>query len=136
MEGTVPSAFQIRFAGCKGVVAVDPTMEESLKLQIRPSMRKFDTKHSNLEVIRAATFQPGHLNREIIVLLSSLSIQDKEFLSLQRDMVDRYNNALTHNEVKLWHSGRRQEESKLLVTYWKEIRATRAYQRVAIIIGV
>ena len=95
----VPSAFQIRFAGCKGVVAVDPTMPSHLKLRIRPSMKKFASSHSHLEVVKPATYQPGHLNREIILLLSSLSIKKSEFLQLQRTMIEQFNRAMTDDEV-------------------------------------
>lgn len=48
----VPSAFQIRFGGCKGMVAQDPTLgNDTDVLVIRKSMRKFESKSNNLEIL-------------------------------------------------------------------------------------
>jgi len=52
-----PSAFQIRFGGCKGVVAVDPTLGSEDILQVRESMIKFQSPHNKLEV--PAYTKPG-----------------------------------------------------------------------------
>ena len=52
-----PSAFQIRFAGCKGVVALAPDIGEEEKLQIRKSMDKFPSQHNHIEVVE--TTRPG-----------------------------------------------------------------------------
>lgn len=39
---SVPSAFQIRFGGCKGVIAQNPTLGNDVEaLVIRESMKKF-----------------------------------------------------------------------------------------------
>jgi RNA-dependent RNA polymerase len=47
----IPSAFQLRVAGCKGMVAIDPdsTMDD-FYIHIRQSMIKFDSNDWNLEV--------------------------------------------------------------------------------------
>lgn len=48
----VPSAFQIRFGGCKGMVAQDPTLGNDTDiLVIRKSMKKFESKSNNLEIL-------------------------------------------------------------------------------------
>ena len=53
----VPSAFQIRFGGCKGVVALAPDIGDEEKLQIRKSMEKFSSEHFHIEV--AETTRPS-----------------------------------------------------------------------------
>ncbi|XP_065181137.1 uncharacterized protein LOC135811819 [Sycon ciliatum] len=85
------AAFQIRFAGFKGVVAVSCDLPRHLKLRLRPSMRKFESSHLQLEVIQVARRFPGHLNREIILLLSTLGIKDDVFIGLQRGMIGKLN---------------------------------------------
>lgn len=56
----VPSAFQIRFGGCKGVVAQDPTLRNDADvLVIRKSMIKFESKSNNLEILGET--RPGKL---------------------------------------------------------------------------
>lgn len=47
----VPSAYQIRYGGCKGMLALDPNLPQGKKiLQYRDSMRKFDCSHKDLEI--------------------------------------------------------------------------------------
>lgn len=63
-----PVAFQIRFGGYKGMVAVDPRLS-GLMMRLRPSMRKFhvyDSESMPLEIARAFLY-PGrmYLNRQV-----------------------------------------------------------------------
>eukprot|EP00798_Chlamydomonas_sp_ICE-L_P010045 gene10045-7937_t len=82
----VPSAFQIRFKGCKGVVAVAPTgcLPAGIQMAVRPSMEKFsgNMKHQNLEVLAQASPLKCFLNRQIIVLLSAVGISDDTVMAL------------------------------------------------------
>eukprot|EP00798_Chlamydomonas_sp_ICE-L_P010043 gene10043-7934_t len=82
----VPSAFQIRFKGCKGVVAVAPTgcLPAGMYMAVRPSMEKFsgNVKHQNLEVLAQASPLKCFLNRQIIVLLSAVGISDDAVMAL------------------------------------------------------
>ena len=50
-----PSLFQIRFKGCKGVVAIDPSLDGD-QIVIRESMKKFESEHGGIEVM--TTSQP------------------------------------------------------------------------------
>jgi RNA-dependent RNA polymerase len=47
----IPSAYQVRIAGCKGMLVIDP--ESTLNdyyIKIRPSMEKFKSNNWNLEI--------------------------------------------------------------------------------------
>lgn len=57
-----PSAFQIRFGGCKGMAAQDPTLGNDTEvLVIRKSMKKFESKSNNLEILEVT--RPGKTYR-------------------------------------------------------------------------
>ncbi|GIY00778.1 RNA-dependent RNA polymerase [Caerostris extrusa] len=82
-----PSAFQIRFKGCKGMVAENPQLG-SRKLAIRPSMEKFPCDTSNLlEIVKISAPRGLFLNRPLISILEQLGVKINVFLKLQKDMV-------------------------------------------------
>jgi RNA-dependent RNA polymerase len=49
-----PSAIQIRFGGCKGVLSVHPHLKEN-DLRVRPSMEKFKSDNGQVNVVRVGT---------------------------------------------------------------------------------
>ncbi|CDW60289.1 RNA dependent RNA polymerase family protein [Trichuris trichiura] len=70
----VPSAFQIRFAGCKGMLAVNPRLPEVQKMVFRESMLKFRTETSNvLEIVKTSQPCPVNLNRPLILILDQVA---------------------------------------------------------------
>lgn len=87
----LPSCFQARFMGCKGVWSVKRLRDE--KIVIRKSQKKFDSDFNEFEVCDIAKYRKGHLNRQIIVLLSTLGVEDKYF----EDLLDFYLTNLRHS---------------------------------------
>ena len=81
-----PAVFQFRLGGCKGVLAVDPTLP-SHDVHIRPSQYKFAAIHHGLEIIRTSSYASASLNRQIILVLSALQIPDSVFLEKMRSQL-------------------------------------------------
>ena len=78
----IPSAFQGRFLGCKGVWT---TMydDHTGNIYIRPSQTKFGVEIKDFqyfELCEYSRYIQAYLNRQIIMLLSALHIPDKVFL--------------------------------------------------------
>ncbi|PKS09207.1 hypothetical protein jhhlp_003821 [Lomentospora prolificans] len=90
--GVVPSAFQFRMGGCKGVLAVWPEAK-TREVHIRKSQAKFESEYNSLEIIRCSRFACATLNRQIITILSCLGVQTEVFLDLLNIHVDKHNNA-------------------------------------------
>ncbi|KAL2545843.1 RNA-dependent RNA polymerase 1 [Forsythia ovata] len=81
----VKGGHQIRYGGYKGVVAVDPS--SPWKLSLRPSMLKYDSENTKLDVLAWSKYQPCFMNRQIIILLSTLGVKDHVFEKKQREAV-------------------------------------------------
>ncbi|KAL2545196.1 RNA-dependent RNA polymerase 6 [Forsythia ovata] len=94
-----PCAYQIRYAGCKGVVACWPAKNDGIHLYLRPSMKKFESDHTILEICSWTRFQPGFLNRQIITLLSALDVKDDIFWKMQETMVSRLDRMLVDTDL-------------------------------------
>jgi len=81
-----PSVYQIRFAGAKGIVSIDPKIK-GRKICIRPSMVKFSSDHHILEVIQTSKHSSCFLNRQIITIMDTLGVPFKNFKELQDEML-------------------------------------------------
>ncbi|CAF1279555.1 unnamed protein product [Rotaria magnacalcarata] len=80
----IPSAFQVRVAGCKGMVAIDP--ESTLNdyyIHVRDSMVKFPSDDWNLEICEFSRPMTLTLNNQVIRLLSDLGNADGQFIAFQ-----------------------------------------------------
>lgn len=87
-----PSLYQIRYAGCKGVIAawpIEASSGQQYDLGYRKSMNKFSSDHTELEVIGWSKYLPCYLNRQIICLLSTLQVENAPFRRLQDIQVAR-----------------------------------------------
>jgi RNA-dependent RNA polymerase len=75
-----PRAFQIRFEGSKGILAVNYKLKGTT-IALRPSMIKFDAPRQNVIEIARAFDRPTlyFLNRPLIMLLEGLGVQYSVF---------------------------------------------------------
>ncbi|XP_058184040.1 probable RNA-dependent RNA polymerase 1 [Rhododendron vialii] len=93
LKRSTPSAFQIRYGGYKGVVAVDPTSRT--KMSLRPSMCKYESNNTKLDVLDWSKYHPCFLNRQMITLLSTLEVNDDIFEKKQSEAVEQLGTILT-----------------------------------------
>lgn len=79
-----PTAFQIRFRGSKGMLALDSTLEGS-EIRLRPSMTKFHSQDKAiLEICDMASKPiPLVLNRQMIKILEDMGVYSGWFLDMQ-----------------------------------------------------
>lgn len=83
----LPSAFQIRFGGVKGVISVDSRLPGK-RMIVRDSMVKFDSTDTTVEVCTVARASPAFLNRQILALLSCRSVPDVLILQILDENLD------------------------------------------------
>lgn len=100
---SIPSVFQIRLKGCKGVLCHNPSLEQGM--QIRPSMEKFTWNLNGphlLGIVDKGFSRPnefGCLNKQYIMLLSALGVPDKVFLEKQERYFMELQEITTSHEV-------------------------------------
>lgn len=89
------SVLQIRYKGAKGILVKDSRLGKNT-IHLRKSMIKYECTHESaqkyLDVLDWNKYKAGFLNRQTIVLLKSLAIEDKVFINKQREHIIRINN--------------------------------------------
>ncbi|KAG8198905.1 hypothetical protein JTE90_015117 [Oedothorax gibbosus] len=81
-----PSAFQIRYKGCKGMVV--EWQRPGRAIGIRPSMKKFECNTSdNLEIVKTSAPRKLYLNKHLITILEQMGIPKETFFDLQSNMM-------------------------------------------------
>ncbi|KKZ64996.1 RNA-directed RNA polymerase [[Emmonsia] crescens] len=96
-SGKPPSVFQFRLGGCKGILAVSPGTH-GREVHIRKSQYKFAAAHNGLEIIRHSHFCFATLNRQLILVLSSLGVPDEVFIDKLRMMLANLERAMTNEQ--------------------------------------
>lgn len=99
----IPSAFQVRLGGCKGMLSVAPesssTTSALKRVLVRPSMRKFRSEYTGLNIVGYAVAYPMYLNRQIIPILRYLGATDESFMALLTDMLSILQTALDESSA-------------------------------------
>ncbi|XP_049275098.1 uncharacterized protein LOC119404959 isoform X2 [Rhipicephalus sanguineus] len=97
----LPSAIQIRYAGYKGVLCLNPKLHGD-QLLLRESMKKFHCSTSDsLEIVQVSAPRPVYLNRPLITILEQLGVPGRVFLHLQQNMVLRLCDAFVSDDDAL-----------------------------------
>ncbi|KAK4031981.1 RNA dependent RNA polymerase-domain-containing protein [Parachaetomium inaequale] len=110
-----PTCLQIRYAGAKGMLAVDPRLEGN-KICIRPSMNKFESNDRHLEICDMASKpMPMVLNRQLIKILEDMGAPSEWFLDLQSKELQRLRriSATVYNTASFLRSQRIGESIQL-----------------------
>ncbi|CAF3987268.1 unnamed protein product [Rotaria sordida] len=89
-KSDIPSAFQVRIAGCKGMLSIDPKSKSNeFYIKVRKSMVKFESDDWTLYVVDHSRPMPLSLNNQVIRLLSDLGNSNGVFESIQMRCIDR-----------------------------------------------
>ncbi|CAF4120129.1 unnamed protein product [Rotaria sp. Silwood2] len=89
-KSDIPSAFQVRIAGCKGMLSIDPKSKSNeFYIKVRKSMVKFESDDWNLYIVDHSRPMPLSLNNQVIRLLSDLGNSNGVFESIQVRCIDR-----------------------------------------------
>ncbi|RGB35100.1 RNA dependent RNA polymerase-domain-containing protein [Rhizophagus diaphanus] len=119
---TIPSAFQFRMAGYKGVLCQSTNVKDN-EVQVRPSQHKFESHHNELEIIRGSTFISAYLNHQSITFLSALGIPDKVFIELKDSQVRELDKMLENEHTALDILQRNVDEYRISISLAELVKA-------------
>ncbi|KAI5922317.1 RNA dependent RNA polymerase-domain-containing protein [Camillea tinctor] len=96
----VPSAFQFRLGGHKGLLVSWPEVKFN-SIELRPSQNKFTSQSKTLEIIQASQYATATLNRQTIMILHCLGVSDTTFVAMLKQQLHDYDRALEDPEVAM-----------------------------------
>ncbi|KAI1499999.1 RdRP-domain-containing protein [Biscogniauxia marginata] len=96
----VPSAFQFRLGGHKGLLVAWPGLPFN-NIKLRPSQDKFNSVSKGIEIIKASQFSVATLNRQTISILSSLGVPDAAFVDMLKDQLKNYDLAMDDPQIAM-----------------------------------
>ncbi|CAK68074.1 unnamed protein product (macronuclear) [Paramecium tetraurelia] len=85
------SAIQIRYEGAKGLLVLDESLEQKT-IVLRRSMIKYNPAKgypNKIQILDFNKFRGGYLNRQIIILLLTLQVNEKAFQELQDEYLKK-----------------------------------------------
>lgn len=85
----IPSAYQIRYAGYKGMLTIDPLLTGTRTIVFRDSMNKFKSQSVSIEVIKPSQPRYAYLNKPFINILNQKGISTAVFVRLQLDALKK-----------------------------------------------
>lgn len=87
---SAPTAFQVRFRGFKGMLALDSTLSGAV-VRVRPSMEKFKSDDTrNLEICDMASKPiPLVLNRQMVKIMEDMGCNQEWFFQMQNSELER-----------------------------------------------
>ncbi|KAK8854698.1 hypothetical protein IAR55_003437 [Kwoniella newhampshirensis] len=85
---STPSAIQFRLGGAKGVLADWPHLAKPFEVRLRPSLIKFESNLSDLNVVRIAKYQVAFLNRQFINIMCANGVPKDLMLEIFHDAVE------------------------------------------------
>ncbi|EPX74791.1 RNA-directed RNA polymerase Rdp1 [Schizosaccharomyces octosporus yFS286] len=101
-DDLLPSAFQFRMGGFKGVLGLAPPTKleyhQGNLVFPRPSQDKFKSPHEDLEVIKISRFSNARLNMQLITLLQGLGVETDVFLNMAKHQLSELNSAMTNKQ--------------------------------------
>ncbi|KAI6820609.1 RdRP-domain-containing protein [Hortaea werneckii] len=106
-----PSVFQFRLGGCKGVLAVDPSLPSGT-IHVRPSQQKFPAKYKGLEICRISQYSSANLNVQIILVLNALGVNSWAFQVKMQKALDDILAAMTDQHKAIQQLSRNVDSSQ------------------------
>ncbi|EAS06076.2 RNA-dependent RNA polymerase RdRP2 (macronuclear) [Tetrahymena thermophila SB210] len=88
-------AIQVRYGGAKGVLTIDYKSDKKNTIQLRESMIKYKITDEQdeliIDILDRNKYRFGYLNRQVIILLRSLGIENEQFIQAQQEYIEELN---------------------------------------------